>query len=215
VKSTKLDGNDFGSGVAFSGVQDGYRLTCEDGVMAKMRYTWDGEPLPGSGRDKPKYPGVPIANDDPGVKFPFYSWATQQGWRLPDGSRGFCSRLESAAEGMFVWPFITRPGVVFTGETATDANGTELRLQVTHGLLRIDAVVENKKKRDARLAIEIDGMEWHHARWDQVDKDYLRQRRITALGYCVVRFTSRDVFHNSSDCWKQIDAILDRREASF
>lgn len=184
--------------------------------MGELRYTPDGDPLPGSDRRRERYGASPtLIGEIREGKFAPLSWAANERFPIPDRAREFFTFCESPAEAYFVQPFAARAGVTFSGKIARDPDGTTVELQVKHGLIRLDAVVENAAKRDARFAVEIDGMTFHRANWDQVDKDYLRARRVTALGYSVVRFTARDVFNGATECWRQLDAILSRRGASF
>ena len=83
-----------------------------------------------------------------------------------------------------------------------------LTLQVRCAGFRIDAVVSDAT---TQLAVEIDGMAFHHRTKEQVAADYLRQRRIVVKGYTVIRFTAQEVFGDAAECWRQVRAILAAR----
>lgn len=171
-----------------------------------MRYL-DDEPLPGSDRVREKYGTIPmlISDMDDKKKFPFRSWASSQGFAYPAEATSFLSLCDSAAEAFFARAFVTLAGVSYVERIPTLPDGTTLRLQVRRGQYRIDFVAERE---GVLIAIEIDGMTFHARKWDQVAADYLRERRLVALGYVLVRFTAQEVFGNSSACWTQVAAIL-------
>lgn len=183
-----------------------------------MRYL-DDEPLPGSDRVRPKYGAIPtLAGEITGRaamkaadgkemrdRFPFISWAVDAAFRYPKPAESFLCQCESAPEAFFAREFAARGGVVYRDGAAVYTDGTQVRLQVRRGFMRIDAVVT---RGPAMLAVEIDGMSFHARKYDQVAADYLRERRLLALGYTVVRFTAQEVFADAAECWRQVDAIL-------
>ena len=68
----------------------------------------------------------------------------------------------------------------------------QVELYDDQGLIgRVDAV-----DRDARLIVELDSARYHTALTDR-ESDQRRDRRLTAAGYRVCRFTDTDVFHRS------------------
>lgn len=182
-----------------------------------MRYTRDGEALPGSERERPRYKAIPtlmgdIKHADPkDERFAFRSWAASAAFRPPEHSYDWFCHCESTAEVHFLHVFAARPGVVFTGNAATDPDGTTVRVQVRHGLIRLDSTIETIGAPGFKLAVEVDGFTYHTLKFDRVEADYLRQRRVTALGYSAIRFTAREVLACASECWRQIDAILAAR----
>lgn len=116
------------------------------------------------------------------------------------------ARCGSGAEILFALPFAQQRGVkaterAFVGPTIT------LTPQVTIARYSADWVAE---RGGYRLAIEVDGYEYHQATEDQVEADYLRQRRIVACGYAVVRFTARDVFRDATAAWRQVETIMEK-----
>ncbi len=179
-----------------------------------MRYTHDGERMPGSDRDRPKFRNASfptIAGElvdtvsalvDPKKPafFPFKSWASANLFRYPPEALDTLCQCESAAEAFFARGFFEIP--------AAERQGVKLNLQVKVGFYRIDAVASNDR---CKLAIEIDGLTFHARKYDQVAADYLRERRIVCAGYTLIRFTAQDVFKTTPECWRQVIAILAAR----
>lgn len=63
--------------------------------------------------------------------------------------------------------------------------------------------------RDLRLAIELDGHEFHERTKEQAARDKSRDRKLTELGYRVVRFTGSEVWKDPVDCCWQVHKIID------
>lgn len=114
----------------------------------------------------------------------------------------------SAAELNFVGHFAMLPGVGVVDHRCLRRGDTDVRLQSRAAAYRIDLMAE---RGGFRLAIEIDGMAFHHRTADQVQADYLRERRLVAVGYSVVRFTAAEVFRDRAECWRQVESILRAR----
>lgn len=131
--------------------------------------------------------------------FPFVSWASANRFTYPAEAEPSLRVCGSAAEAYFVRAFFTR---TWSGERPA------LSLQVPCLGFRIDVVVTDAR---GALAIEIDGMAFHHRSREQVAADYLRERRIVARGYTVIRFTAPEVFGNADECWRQVEVILAAR----
>jgi very-short-patch-repair endonuclease len=142
-------------------------------------------------------------------RFPFVSWAAARRFQYPDAARPLLCQCQSAAEAYFVREFSTRPGVTIgateNGVAVALCGDVGLELQVAAGAYRVDAVVT---KGAFRLAVEIDGLGFHTMKAEQVAADYVRERRIVCRGFTVIRFTAQEVFADSAECWRQIDAIL-------
>jgi len=140
-------------------------------------------------------------------RFPFISWAQQNRFAHPEWAVPFLRNCGSAAEAYLVRPFLLREGARLVGDQVV-AGDTRLALQVRVRSFRVDLVAY---RGDMALAIEVDGMGFHHRSSDQVARDYLRERRIVFSGYTVIRFTAVEAFRDSAECWRQIDAILTSR----
>lgn len=69
-----------------------------------------------------------------------------------------------------------------------------LRPQVVVGAYRVDFGIPER-----RLAIELDGFEFHSSR-EQMAKDKKRQRDIESEGWRVCRFSGREVHHDPRAC---------------
>jgi very-short-patch-repair endonuclease len=140
-------------------------------------------------------------------KFPFLSWAAAQGFKYPSAATEFLSRCDSAAEAYFARAFIERDGVTYR-DSAALKDGITLSLQERCGHYLLDAVARDH---DTNLAVEIDGLQFHHRTRDQLEQDYLRQRRIVARGFAVIRFMAHECFVDPAECWRQTEAILRAR----
>lgn len=142
--------------------------------------------------------------------FAFQTWAKANRFDYPVPALEFLSNCGSAAEAYFAREFCQRPGVEFTPEfpALAETNDYAMTLQVRAGTYRVDAVVSTIT---ARLAVEIDGMAYHHRTAEQLAADYLRQRRIVCKGFTVIRFTAKEVFATPAECWRQVEIILGNR----
>ena len=150
----------------------------------------DGMHLSGGGRAKP---------------FPFRSWAVAEGFDYPEGARLVLAHTQSAAEAFFVREFCRRDGCVFGPGAAATADGVTIIVQYSVGRYLTDCFV---RRGSAVVAVEIDGMEFHHRSPERVAKDYARQRAIVALGFPVVRFLAFEALKQPAMCWDEVDEIL-------
>lgn len=177
-----------------------------------MKFTSEDEFLPGSDRKRERYGTIPmLAGELVGAvamgekpHWPFMSWAASAQFKYPAEAGDFLCRCESAAEAFFARAFVRRGGITYRDGGAAYVDGTLLVPQVRHGGIRLDFVAS---RAGIKIAVEVDGFT-HHSKYDQMAADYLRARRVVALGYVIVRFTSQEVFADSDECWKQLDAIL-------
>lgn len=151
---------------------------------------------------------VPTRLSEVGERFPFLSWASANLFRHNADAAPLFRLCESAAEAFFIRPFTDRAGFRMDG-TLGVVGALKIELQVKAVGFRIDVVL--REPGHFPLAIEIDGMRWHHQEKEQVAADYLRQRRIVAKGFTVIRFTAPEVFADAGACWKQVDIILENR----
>lgn len=139
------------------------------------------------------------------VFFPFKSWAAAQRFDYPSAATNFLSQCQSAAEAFFARPFVRRTGVEYPTLRMARADRWSLQLQVGVANYSVDFVA---RYGEHKLAIEIDGMAFHHRSREQVAQDYMRQRRIVLRGYPVIRFTAQEVFAGAEECWRQVEAIM-------
>ena len=143
-------------------------------------------------------------------RFPFFWWAHGAKFHYPTEAKHLFCKTQSAAEAFFLLPFTERTLVQFGPDRAVHCD-TVVIPQHRVGKYRLDfAVLEPAVK----LAVEIDGAQFHQRASEQIEADYLRARRVTAAGYLVVRFTAVEAFRDAGECWKQVDAILNSRNPS-
>ena len=83
-------------------------------------------------------------------------------------------------------------------------------LHTENGEFKIDFVVMGSGK--SRLAIEIDGHEFHEKTKVQARNDRQRERAIMRAGHPVYRFTGSEVFANARSCVEEVVAYLDTDE---
>lgn len=72
---------------------------------------------------------------------------------------------------------------------------------------RVDFVLR-AKDHSARLAIEVDGHEFHEKTKEQAARDKSRDRKLVRLGFHVLRFSGSEVFASPVGCWKEIENIV-------
>lgn len=77
-----------------------------------------------------------------------------------------------------------------------------------HPYARIDAVLYTKGS-TARIAVEIDGHEFHERTKEQAARDKFRDRKLVRDGFRVVRFTGSEVFANVGSCWTELLGIAE------
>lgn len=188
--------------------------------MSEMRYTHDGERLPGSERERGRYGTFPsLAGEStssaiPGMEsapqFPFVSWSVANGFHYPPEAKALLVGCGSAAEAYFLRAIAGRPPYRMDGSEATYGRWA-VRVQWPVRKYRLDIGLLGQ---GFNLAIEIDGIGFHHRSVEQVAADYLRERRIVAQGFTVIRFTAQEAFSKPDECWDQIDHILASRKAA-
>jgi very-short-patch-repair endonuclease len=72
-------------------------------------------------------------------------------------------------------------------------------LQESHYKARFDFVFDTGS---VRMAVEIDGHEWHERTKDQASRDRAKDRMFLSLGCPVIRFTGSDVYENAAGCFR-------------
>jgi very-short-patch-repair endonuclease len=132
--------------------------------------------------------GTPPASD-------FAVWAAKNGFAYPEWAHGFLSLCDSAAEAYLARAFAEMPDGRAAGDDRTIiADGCVVAVQHGVGLYRADFLV------GSWLVVEVDGHGFHHARPEQVAKDYRRERALISAGYTVIRFTAAEVFASAAAC---------------
>ena len=64
------------------------------------------------------------------------------------------------------------------------------------------------------LAVEVDGHQWHEATQRQVQSDKSRDRKLTAAGWQVLRFTGSEVYRDAAACVREVRELIARRRAA-
>jgi hypothetical protein len=179
--------------------------------MATQRHQFYGlvDEFPGSDRKRASGFAIEpqLAGDvlNGSTTLPFRTWAAKVGFRHDSQFTPLFSRCGSAAEVFFLAPFLHRQAAKLENGAAVCGKDV-LTIQVPIRGYRADAVLTRSL---FKLAIEIDGLAFHHRSAEQIASDYLRQRRIVCAGHTVIRFTAAEVFGNAAECWRQIDIILE------
>ena len=146
-----------------------------------------------------------------GAGFAFVEWAHREKFDYPEGARHLFAKCGSAAEA-----FLLRDAcsVSFLPKYSTDRvetiNGA-IHPQFSVAGYRVDFAVFSS---GVRVAVEVDGGQYHHRSSEQVQYDYLRARSIMQDGYIVVRFTAAECFADPARCWSEIGSIVDRHANS-
>jgi very-short-patch-repair endonuclease len=95
-----------------------------------------------------------------------------------------------------------------------DRHGLKLHLQkrinTDKGDYRVDFLVTNADQK-VRLAIELDGHDFHERTKEQAAKDKSRDRAITANDYTVFRFTGSEIAKNPGACIGEIAQFVEGR----
>lgn len=114
----------------------------------------------------------------------------------------------SAAELAFVGEFASRTGVGVVDHRCLRLGATDVRLQGRERGYMVDLMVE---RNGFKLAVELDGMGFHHTTDAQVARDYARERRLVLSGCTVIRFTAAEVFGHAKQAWVEVFRILEVR----
>jgi len=70
------------------------------------------------------------------------------------------------------------------------------------------ALVRAVGRREVRIAIELDGHEFHQRTKEQVERDYSRDRALARAGWIVVRFSGSEVWRDAGACALEVAGIL-------
>lgn len=71
--------------------------------------------------------------------------------------------------------------------------------------VRVDfAVFHFVGDRMVKLAIEVDGYEWHQKTKQQVERDYRRDRELQRMGWIVHRFSGTEVARDAEACAAEV-----------
>lgn len=104
------------------------------------------------------------------------------------------AKCESPIEAMFVeaaWPVLSQYGRLVT--------------QYRISYYRVDVALPELK-----IAIEIDGREWHNTEL-QTENDKARDRALMRLGWQTIRYPGREVYADAAACVAEVEAIINRQ----
>ena len=66
-----------------------------------------------------------------------------------------------------------------------------------------------------RIAVELDGHDFHERTKEQAKRDKGRDRRLHIDGWTVVRFSGSEVHDDAAGCWSQLDELVHSRTEEF
>jgi very-short-patch-repair endonuclease len=99
-----------------------------------------------------------------------------------------------------------------TDVRAHDGLGTlwqQHSIDIGAGCVHVDFAVTRKVGlRRVRIAIEVDGHEFHQRTKEQVERDYQRGRELARVGWIVIRFTGSEVWRDAGACALEVSGIL-------
>jgi len=78
---------------------------------------------------------------------------------------------------------------------------------------RLDFAIINAAE-SLYLAVEVDGHQWHEATQHQVQSDKSRDRKLTAAGWQVLRFTGSEVYRDAPACVREVRELIARKRAA-
>ncbi|HEY4102546.1 MAG TPA: DUF559 domain-containing protein [Polyangiaceae bacterium] len=148
------------------------------------------------------------------------AWAREGGERVGAPAQatlpGFGS--ESPLEAMLLEAFfasgffdrLTVPSDVVVGSGPFGLLLQQVTVPGVDTRYRLDFAVMNAAE-GLFLAVEVDGHQWHEATPLQVQRDKSRDRRLTAAGWRVLRFTGSEVYRDAAACVAEVVAVFARR----
>jgi very-short-patch-repair endonuclease len=89
----------------------------------------------------------------------------------------------------------------------------QTELTISGSVYRIDFVV-TWADQTQKLAIEIDGHEFHEKTKQQAARDRARERSIIREGYTIMRYTGSEVFANPRKCVHEVAALIAQLKAA-
>jgi len=82
------------------------------------------------------------------------------------------------------------------------------KLVTSNGTVHVDFVVTTEKQGELKLAIELDGHDFHERSKEQVAKDKSRERSIVKAGYTIFRFSGSEIFRNVRRCVSEVEDLI-------
>lgn len=103
---------------------------------------------------------------------------------------------ESKIEDLFISSFIACRAHLLVPEYISP------KTQVRVGQYRIDWSAELRNGK--RLAVELDGHDFHEKTKEQASKDKRKDRHLISCGYTVIRFSGSDVWNDPFFCCREV-----------
>ncbi len=101
------------------------------------------------------------------------------------------------------------------GPTSITQYRTQREETIGDKSIRIDitAIVWNADSEEpvVKVAIELDGHDFHDRTKEQARRDKSRDRALTAKGWTVLRFTGSEVHADAYQCWADVFAVIKAR----
>lgn len=95
------------------------------------------------------------------------------------------------------------PGVLYS--IGGDVAILQARVRDAHGEMVIDVGLLSESR---RVAVELDGHDFHERTKEQARRDRARERRLIAMGWTVVRFTGSEVYQDAERSVREALAIF-------
>lgn len=148
-------------------------------------------------------------------------WAREGGERVPPRQQLDLFASESPIEAMLLEAFfacgffqrLAVPSDVVVGSGPFGVLLQQVTVPSIDKRYRLDFGIMNAAE-GLYLAVEVDGHQWHEATPHQVQSDKSRDRKLTAAGWQVLRFTGSEVYRDAAACVREVLEILTRKARS-
>lgn len=94
------------------------------------------------------------------------------------------------------------------GQKPLTIDGREYRVDFFFELVADIGIVRTKRKMLARVAVELDGHDFHERTKEQAERDRSRDRAFTKEGIRVLRFTGREVYRDADAVVREVHRLL-------
>lgn len=91
--------------------------------------------------------------------------------------------------------------------------GTEVELSLDDRNIRIDFAFVFPGPHHTKIAVELDGHDFHERTPEQAMSDKSRDRKLQALGWHCLRFTGREVLQRPEQCLGEVENLLFAKSA--
>jgi len=115
------------------------------------------------------------------------------------------SPIEEALLAAFVGfasaiPVVSMPGLKFPVMSTRVSMELDTQVPVEGFRADFEIICRYGGEEYARLLIECDGHDYHERTKEQAARDKSRDRKLTAAGYRVIRFTGSEIYRNAYSC---------------